>query len=206
MERAPWRKLSWWIGAAAVAVAGGLGLRELGVIRVSGSKGSAAEGAIAVLARKWGGVFGVPEAIIMTIASIESSFHPDTVNLSERAVPLGGAWGPLQVTLTTAKGIAKSLAGSSSADVRATLARWDGTGEGLNGLDHLDVGVMFGAYYLGKLVKEFGPDIALVSGAYQQGPGKIRQVLAAGGTVPDSLPEHGKAYVTSALERYGRYA
>ncbi len=143
---------------------------------------------------KWGRILGAPAELIDTITSIESSFYPQTQNMTERAVPLGGAWGPMQVTLTTAKGIAAALAKNPNAEVQETLARW--TGQGPDLYDPA-LGMLFGVSYLAKLWKKF-QDFTLAAAAYQQGPGKITKMLAAGQAIPEELPPHGKQYVAMA--------
>jgi soluble lytic murein transglycosylase len=189
--------------AVGAATALGLGVIALGpaggLERLTA--GPKVQGLIAALASKWGGVFGVPPIMIIVIASIESNFRAGAHNSSNVAV--GGAWGCMQVNLVTAQGIAKALAASTSPLVKATLAKWNGTGASLL---TADVGVMFGTYYLAKLVKEFGNNLALVAAAYHGGPGLVRKMQAAKTPIPEGLPPKGKEYVARAQRAYGSYA
>lgn len=182
------------LGGAAAAAAGG------GVARVlSGPK---QQGLILALAQKWGPVFGAPVPLIMTIADIESSFRPGVKNTNARAMKLGGAWGAMAMTLSTAKSVATRLRSHDNPQVTLTLAKWDGTGPGLL---NPDVNVMMGAHELGRDYAEF-KDPFLAAGAYHQGRGKIRELLKAGRPIPDDLPPFGKQYVTKAIARFQRYA
>lgn len=151
---------------------------------------------------RFSGVFGVPVELGNAIASIESSYHPQCVNQTTRAVPLGGAWGPMQVTLTTAKGIAERLAKNPNPLVQATLKKWTGKGKDL--FDP-EVGVMFGMEYLGRLWREF-KTFERTAAAYHQGPQKIRNMIAAGQAIPQMLPPKGKAYVAMATKARGAVA
>jgi soluble lytic murein transglycosylase-like protein len=155
-----------------------------------------------VLADKWGVIFNVPPAWVMSIMDLESGFHPEAKNLTERALPLGGAWGLMMVTLNTAKGIGNELRTFANPDVQRLLQKWTGKGEDL--LDP-ELGSMFGSYYLSKLYREFHT-FPLVSAAYQQGPGAIRKAIAGGKRIPEDLPPHGKEYVMLAGSRLGKYA
>ena len=165
------------------------------------SKRPIKKAAIQELANKWGPVFAVPASTIMSIAQIESGYKPDTVNWSLNSIPLGGAWGPLQMTKSTADDWAKILSGHSNAQVRERAARWKGDGQLL--IDDLDFAVMMSAAMLGKLTKQFG-DFKLVAGAYHQGAGKIAQMVRDKLRVPQDLPPKGKAYVTAALKTQGK--
>ncbi|MGH7339161.1 MAG: transglycosylase SLT domain-containing protein, partial [Candidatus Rokuibacteriota bacterium] len=101
-----------------------------------------------------------------------------------------------------AKDWAPALRKSKDAVVKATVARWNGTGEGLL---NPDINVMFGAYFLGRLTKEFG-EFKHVAAAYHQGPGTVRKVLAAKQPIPSGLPPKGRAYVASALKAHKELA
>lgn len=197
----------WWLAIAAGAAAllwaaGGTALASTG----AQTSGKALEGTIRRLAVKWGDLFGIPPDFAVRIASIESAFHPQTKNMNERAAPLGGAWGPMQVVLVTAKDIAAKLYGSNNPVVLATLNRaWHGAG---SDLFDPDLGMMMGTWYLAQLYHEFQA-WPLVAAAYQQGPGKVRSVLKKGATastISSYLPPHGREYVAmaqKAVERVG---
>lgn len=148
------------------------------------------------VANKWGPVFGCPVRTLLVVAAIESGYRSGCAEVSPRAMARGGAYGMWQQTLNTARGHARDLASYPDPDVQSTLRKWRGIG---SDLFDPDLCGLFAARQLGQLTREFG-DLALVTGAYHQGAGKIRQVLAAGGTVPADLPPHGKTYVTRALD------
>jgi soluble lytic murein transglycosylase-like protein len=170
------RRLDWrWIGGG---IAAGLGLLALGPGGgyATLTAGPAQQGAILVQAQKWGAIFGVPADWILAIAKVESGWRPGAKNLTSAGdVKRGGAWGSMQVTLSTATGLAPSLRSHSNAQVRAAAASWDGTGPGL--LD-VSLGVLFGTALLGKLKAEFN-EFGLVAAAYNRGAGGVRKMLAA---------------------------
>lgn len=185
------------LGGAAAALAGGGATQIRRVL-----SGPRQQGLALALAQKWGPIFGAPVPLIMTICDIESSFRPGVSNTNDRAMKLGGAWGLMAMTLSTAKSVAARLRSHANPMVVATLAKWDGTGPGLL---NPDVNVMFGAHELGRDFAEFRSPY-LAAGAYHQGRGKIRELLKANKPIPASLPPFGRQYVTSALEKYPRYA
>lgn len=162
----------------------------------AGCRGSANPDLALAVASKWGPQFGCPTKTLMTIASIESGYRPACAELSPRALSRGGAFGMWQQTLNTASGHARALASSPDPDVQATLRKWTGVGVDLFDADLCG---MFAARQLGQATAEFGDDIAKVAGAYHQGAGKIRAMIAAGKAIPAELPPHGKTYVTRAL-------
>jgi hypothetical protein len=148
------------------------------------------------VANKWGPPFGCPVRTLLVIASIESGYRAQCSELSPRAMALGGAFGMWQQTRNTAAGHARALASSPDPDVQATLRKWTGRGPDLFDPDLCG---MFAARQLGQATAEFGDDLGRVAGAYHQGAGKIRTMVAAGQAIPDQLPPHGKTYVTRAL-------
>jgi Transglycosylase SLT domain len=148
-------------------------------------------------AEKWGPLFGCPVPTVMTISQIESGYRPDCVNYDLRAIPLGGAWGPLQMTQTTANDWARKLSTSRNASVRAVAGRWKGNGEILT--RDLELAVLLSTAMLGALTKEFGT-FTRVAAAYHQGAGKVRAMIKAGQAIPAELPPKGKAYVAMALK------
>lgn len=166
-------------------------------------RGPQSEALVLSLANKWGPVFGCPVSTIMTICAIESSFHPGTVNLSTRALAVGGAWGLMQTTLDTCKSHVASLKSHPSSEVQRVLRLWDGTGESV--ARNPELSVMFGAYQLGKLTKEF-KTLPLVAAGYHQGAGKVRTMLAANQPIPAELPPKGKEYVAMAEKAAPRFA
>lgn len=192
-------RLEWWHVAGGLALLGAATYSGGKVVQmVTGCTGPSQPTLIRQLASKWGPIFGAPVSTIMAISKIESGWRPKCQNVNARAMTRGGAWGAMAMTLTTAKGIAQRLATHPNASVRATLARWDGTGPGL--LD-ADINVMMGAHELGRLTKEFR-EFKLVAGAYHQGAGKIRQMLRDKKAIPAELPPFGKLYVSRALEAH----
>lgn len=154
------------------------------------------------IAGKWSGIFGCPVELMMVIGKIESGYRPDCANFSLAALSRGGAFGMFQQTLSTAKGHALALATSQDARVQATLAKWNGA----RSLLDPDLCGMFAAKQLGELSRAFPGNFAAITGAYHQGAGKIRSVLAQGGSLPDDLPPKGRVYVTRALAARGSIA
>ncbi len=149
------------------------------------------------LAVKWGEVFQIPTNHLLAIARIESSYNENAVQRGTRAMGRGGAFGLMQVTLDTAKEIAKTLAKSTNTKVKATLAKWDGTGESLF---DADLCMMFGAYYLSGFYKEFGKSFDHVAAAYHQGAQGLRDMIKKGYAIPEKLPPNGKLYVAMARD------
>ena len=149
---------------------------------------------IAVLADKWGNVFSVPPAWIEALTKIESSQIPSKVNLSDRNIKQGGAWGLLQITHTTAKDLAEWIARSRRKAVHDVLKdKWHGAPQDL--LDP-ELNVMLAAYYLGRLRREFD-DFGTVAAAYHQGPATVRKLLRTPKGL-DRLKQYGKMYVAKA--------
>jgi soluble lytic murein transglycosylase-like protein len=172
------------------------------VIPVGGSKGTSQEVLLRQLAAKWAAVFGVPLDLVLSIIYLESGWKPQSVNTSDRAQVLGGAWGAMQVTKSTADGVVARLRKHPSPDVAVTLRRW--TGKGADMYDP-DLGVMLGTAYLGQLWQEFG-DFILAAAAYHQGPGKIRTMRRLGQAIPAELPPYGKQYVVLATAARAKVA
>ena len=142
------------------------------------------------LATKWAETFNhVTAATVLTICKIESDFNPTAENHNERAEPKGGAWGMMQITLDTARDLIKKVP-----RIFGTVGVWDGSGKSL--LDP-DLNIMLGTFYLDKLAQEFGGDFDKVVAAYQQGPGTVRKVVAAG-NFPDGLGPNGRTYLDRA--------
>jgi len=190
------RRNAWgWIaGAALVGILVTVGVAEL----KTHCKGPKKPAEIRKWAEKWGPIFGCPVATVMTIAQIESGYRPDCVNWDVRAIPLGGAWGPLQMTANTAGDWARKLGASSNATVRAVAGRWKGKGEGETLTRDLELAVMLSTAFLGALTREFGT-FTRVAAAYHQGAGKIRAMIRDGEAIPAELPPKGKLYVAMAL-------
>jgi len=162
-----------------------------------GCKGAADPDLALAVASKWGPVFGCPIKTMLVIGAIESGYRPACSNITPQGMALGGAWGMFQQMRNTAAGHARALASSPNPDVQATLRKWTGQGPDLFDADLCG---MFAARQLGQAHAQFGDDIAKVAGAYHQGAGKIRSMVAAGRAIPAELPPHGKTYVTRALE------
>jgi len=155
------------------------------------------------LANKWGAVWGVPAGFLLTIMKIESSFRPGLFNTNERAMKLGGAWGLMAMTLSTAKGLepqiraaaaAQTTSAVNRAHILAAVGRFNGTGQSL--LD-ADTNACFGSFFLAKLYREF-KTLDLVAAAYHQGAGKVREMQKAKKAIPEQLPPFGKEYVARA--------
>lgn len=161
--------------------------------RMPTKKGPRDEPGIRRAADKWAPVFGIPSDWIVAISKIETGFYPGAVNLTGGDLKRGGAWGPMQVTLETAKGIAARLRARAGAEpiIAEGIGRWRGTGAELG---DPDLGVMFGAELLGYLAKQFGQRFDLVSAAYNRGAGAVRKMIAEG-KLPGAI-----AYAQKALE------
>jgi hypothetical protein len=187
-----------FLGLVGWAVADGFDYAPRPTAYLKGGCNTAADpdGALAI-ATKWGPHFGCPVKTLMIIGAIESGYRAGCAELSPRAMARGGAFGMWQQTANTAAGHARALASSPDADVQATLRKWTGIGTDLYDPDLCG---MFAARQLGQATAEFGDDIAKVAGAYHQGTGKIRKMVAAAQAIPAELPPHGKTYVTRALE------
>jgi hypothetical protein len=186
------------LGLVGWAVADGIDFAPRPTAYLKGGCRTAADpdGALSI-ASKWGPIFGCPVRTLMIVGAIESGYRSGCAELSPRAMALGGAFGMWQQTRNTAAGHARALASSPDPDVQQTLKKWTGLGVDLFDADLCG---MFAARQLGQATQEFGDDVAKVAGAYHQGAGKIRAMVAAGRAIPAELPPHGKTYVTRALE------
>lgn len=154
------------------------------------------------LAAKWGKVFGVPAAMILTIMDMESDFvldHPPNMDAKSG----GGAWGGMQILLTTAAEQGNKLRESKLAQdptVKATLSKWHAIPSEL--MDP-DINTMLGTYYMSNIMKNYGfKTMDKLAAAYNQGPGALKKHLADGG----SMANYDLAYVEPALAAYRRYA
>jgi Transglycosylase SLT domain len=163
----------------------------------SGCKGASDPELAQAVAEKWGPRFGCPVRTLLIIGAIESGYRPACSNISPQGMTLGGAWGMFQQMRNVAAGHARALASSPDPDVQTTLRKWTGAGPDLFDPDLCG---LFAARQLGQATAEFGDDIARVAGAYHQGAGKIRSMIAQGRPIPAELPPHGKTYVTRALQ------
>jgi hypothetical protein len=162
----------------------------------AGCRGAANPALARQIAEKWVPVFGGTVEIMMVVARIESGYRAVCANYDVSALTRGGAAGMWQQTKATAIGHAAALANSSNPTIAATMQSWDGS---LQCLTNPDLCGMFAAKQLAELGRMFPGNFAAIIGGYHQGAGKIRVVLASGGTLPDSLPPKGKAYVQKAL-------
>lgn len=182
------------IVAGALAFGAGLWLARKAVHRVI-TGGALFDNALA-LAKKWGGVFGVAPLDIMSIAGIESSYNPNTVNQNERAAPVGGAWGMMQILPGTAAGLVTMIRAhyAASPEVSSALSAYNSSDP--HSLLVPDLNVMLGTYYLKRLQDEFG-DFDKVAMAYQQGPGRVRS---------GNVGPLGEQYAEMALARRTRLA
>lgn len=90
--------------------------------------------------------YAVPPEWIKAVIEVESQWNPDAVNLSD---PGGGAWGLMQLLLTTARGLG-----------------YTGTAQGL-----LDPGVNieYGTRLLAQLKTQYGTDFRRIYSAYNSG-------------------------------------
>lgn len=187
-----------FVGLVGWAVADGIDFAPHPTPYLKGASRGASDPDLALaVAQKWGPIFGCPIKTIMVIGAIETGYRAQASNISPQGMALGGAWGMFQQMRNTAAGHARALASSPDPDVQATLRKWQGRGPDLFDADLCG---MFAARQLGQATAEFGDDIAKVSGAYHQGAGKIRSMIAGGKAIPAQLPPHGLTYVTRALE------
>lgn len=191
-RRNPSRRSAIGWGIAAVLAILTFGTAAVAVARTHSSP-PAQRAKLQELANTWAPRFGVAPATMMAIGKIESGWRPDTVNYSIRSIPLGGAWGPWQMTQKTAGDVVKIVAKKYPEVAR----RWKGDGRIL--LTDLELAAAISAAFLGDLARQFGRDFTLVAAAYHQGAGKVRQMLRDKLPIPARLPPKGKEYVTLAL-------
>lgn len=198
-EKALW---AGWLAGGAVVAAGALFAERARAMRLPPE--------LAVrLAKRWGGVFGVEPMTVLTIMAVETDFDPSHVNRSERAAKVGNAWGLMQLLPGTAQDLAKLLvvgrgteAGTPQrAAVNETLKAYKA--DDPSSLLDANLNAMLGAYYLARLTAEF-QEFDLVAAAYQQGPGKVRELLRKGLPVVPNLGPHGQEYVALALNKRAR--
>lgn len=150
-----------------------------------------------------------PASVCLTLMEIESSFRPDahapaTPEAIARGVHPAGAWGLLQLLQPTANDMVRKLSRMQLPRVAAeALSLWDPahprclTSPALNSL--------LGVAYLDHLAERFGPGLEVLAGAYHNGPGFMRDHLAAGRRVPEDMPPKGRAYVLRAQRVWPKY-
>lgn len=92
------------------------------------------------------------EPVVAAVIQQESAGNP-------KAVSGKGARGLMQLMPATAKDIAKELG----------IEDYD--------LEDPDVNILFGSYYLKKMLKEFDGDLELALTAYHSGPGRVKNLL-----------------------------
>lgn len=143
--------------------------------------------------------YGVPAALLMAVASWETrgSFAPRAYNGTGGDGERGGSYGPMQMSLQTARALG-----------------YTGTPDGL-----FDLGVNFslGAKYLRDLLGEaarggYGFDAAVSSynaggSGYRRGDGKRNGINAAPASVAQKYPFVNQTlYVDPVMRRFGEYA
>lgn len=88
----------------------------------------------------------IPQEWIKAVIQVESNWNSNAVNMSD---PGGGAWGLMQILLSTARGL--GYAGSGS------------------GLLDPEVNIQYGARLLGQLKTQYGTDFRRIYSAYNSG-------------------------------------
>ena len=128
-------------------------------------------------ATRWSRFFGVPVRIVLGVIRHESSGIRTASRLVGSDAARGGAWGLMQVTLETAKGLVVDLKKLGNPAINTVLARWDGTGPSL--FDR-DLNVMLGTFNLARDKAALASWPAAVL-AFNRGRGGVKTFLAAGG-------------------------
>ena len=128
---------------------------------------------------------GGPLAWLLSVARKESGFANVRSAPGQRDDVLGGAWGPMQVTSETARGLGFAPGASLEARGRAMLA-------------DPAAAIELGAKYLARLAGEFGSDLGRVAAGYNAGPGRVRS-----GQVPAATAQR---YVPAVVDFAREYA
>lgn len=154
---------------------------------------------------KWGPVFDVPLAWLLTIAHLESSHNPRKINMA--AHRKGGAWGLMQQMADEApykvKLIRKfygrpgpRISARDAAKVRRTVRKWRGDPKNLL---NPDLNMMLAAWQLGRMRRIF-KDFPTVIAAYHQGEAAVKRRLQKGRpAISPRLQPKGYAYVQRAI-------
>lgn len=125
---------------------------------------------------RWGRRFGVRPDLLRRIARHESGMNPLATRNVGGDASRGGAWGLMQVTAATAAGLVDKFPPDRA--LSPYLDRYDR--EGPSALLDPDVNLMFGAFYLARLLSQFNGDEILAVAAYNRGAGGVRALLAQG--------------------------
>jgi soluble lytic murein transglycosylase-like protein len=127
--------------------------------------------------RKWARAWNVPAPVIRGIIRTESRGNRKAKRLKGGDLRRGGAWGLMQMTLSTAGDLVGKLRKLGRSDVDATLRRWDGTGPSLFSAD---LNILLGTYKLAadKAALDEGWPAAVL--AYNRGRQGARDALEAG--------------------------
>lgn len=159
----------------------------------------------------WRGIFPrAPTSVCLTLMDIESTFNPQahaipSAEALARGVHPAGAWGLLQLLVPTAADMVKRVQRTPDLPRVAleTIDTWDAarpqclTSPALN--------TLLGVCYLDRLAERFGPELDPLAAAYHNGPGFLRDFLAAGKRIPADMPPKGRAYVLRARQVWRRY-
>lgn len=151
-----------------------------------------------------------PASVCLTLMEIESSFRPDahavpSAEALARGVHPAGAWGLMQLLQPTALDMARKLSRVPNLPRVAieALDMWDPRHPEC--LAAPSLGSLLGVTYLDHLAERFGPDLDRLAGAYHNGPGFMRNFLAAGKRMPEDMPPKGRAYILRARRVWPKY-
>ncbi len=131
----------------------------------------------------------LPHDLVYAVMRQESAFSPDVVSPAK-------AVGLLQLVPATAR----NVAGELSVDFDPLL------------LESPPYNIRLGSYYLGKVLKTFGGNVALAAAAYNAGPSAVSQWLASGEHLPldvwvARIPfSETRGYVCRVIGNMARYA
>jgi soluble lytic murein transglycosylase-like protein len=135
--------------------------------------------AILPLVQKAAEQHGLPEDLMLGVIWVESRFNPN-------AVSKVGARGLMQLMPKTADYLAERMAWNRRVDAFDP-----------------EFNIAAGAYYIARLIDEFGGDLELALAAYNAGPAKVQRWLESGG-LPEVSVEYA-AMVQTARRFFGEH-
>jgi soluble lytic murein transglycosylase-like protein len=155
------------------------------------------------MARKWGALFDVPPAWLLTISAIESQHDPSKVNMAAKSK--GGAWGLYQQMLDEVPykvGVIQKHHAKRSPIIAKTVKMWRGDPYDLL---HPDLNAMIAAWQLGRLRKIFGDKLETVAAAYHQGENAVKRRVAQGLPPVSEKQPSGMEYVSRTMTNLPQY-
>lgn len=151
---------------------------------------------IDTLTRKYCKIFGAPVSLMLAVMGVESSYNPRASNVSDRAMKGGGAYGLMQLLLSTAQNLTTKNPKMAALYWPTFSSKYGMTAEGLY---DINVSIPMAAFGLSQNWKRYKgkANAWFVTGvSWNQGIGNMDKKLAACNdkvTAAD-MPPNGKLY------------